>query len=641
MLASIGNRERCRGHCYSIAWLPLLSACTFKTGCPHATSMAAVAPAWFASMFGALLMALVVAIVVRWVRLPYTIALVLVGLIVGWLGESFLGDTVQLKGLLSAEVILFLFLPPLLFEGASMMHIDRLKENWRPIAMLAVPGVLLNTLIIASICRFLVWPDLEHGWLFALLIGSILAATDPVSVLALVKRLGAPKRLSLLIEGESLFNDGTAVVLFNILLVTTLATLAGVGLAPADVVTQAFSSFLVVVSIGLVVGLVIGLVVNRLLSVTHDHLVEIALTVALAFGAFLIAEQLHGSGVIAVVVAGLLVGNEGGREGMTATAQIGLHHFWEVVSFLVNSVLFLLVGYELQSIISTDAQTLFLAAVGVGAALLARLVVFPLTSISNFANPEPPVSLRWQAAMWWGGLRGSIPIALLLLVSHLVHEGTTLTIQGLPVSVTFPAEVYHDMLVIAFAVVLWTLVVQGLTMRPLLKKLEISGQRSDEEHTYEVAFAKVLGSRAALRKLAELELGGRISSDDRERLAETYQNEAAYAEAEIERLAETSVVHAKRVEQARKALITAQIHALHEAERTGAISSEVSHYALSKLNRALSQSEVSRESIEESVTPSPDRREEAPEERESSFDALVPESTEAVTGIAVDVPEEE
>jgi CPA1 family monovalent cation:H+ antiporter len=594
--------------------------------------MSAVPPAWFASIFGTLLMALVVALVVRWIRLPYTIALVVVGLVVGWLGEPLLGETVQLSGLLSAEVILFLMLPPLLFEGASAMHITRLKENWRPIAMLAVPGVLLNTVIIAAFIKFLIWPDLEHGWLYALLIGSILAATDPVSVLALVKNLGAPKRLSLLIEGESLFNDGTAVVLFNILLTTTLAVLAGATLDVGSIATNAISSFIIVVLIGALVGFLFGLVVNRILAMTSDHLVEIALTVALAFGTFLVAEQLQGSGVIAVVVAGLLVGNEGVREGMSATAQIGLHHFWEVISFLVNSILFLLVGYELQSIISTDPHTILLAAVAIIAASVARLVVFPLTALSNLANPEPPISAKWQTAMWWGGLRGSIPIALLLLLSHMVHEGANISVGGSLVHVQFPKQIYEDMLVIGFSVVLWTLLVQGLTMKPMMNRLGISNQGDEDERGYEVAFAKVLGSRAALRRISELEMGGLISADDRQRLQSPYQRQAAEAESEMERLADTNLIHHKRVERARKSVLVAQIQTIQDAERSGTISNEVARHVKAELNRALSQSEVAAEKILQQDSPPKDH----PSEVDESFKSLVPDTTEHITGVVLD-----
>ena len=586
--------------------------------------MTVIPPTWLEGLLGTLILSLLVAIAIRWVRLPYTIALVIVGLVLGWLGKSMFAGLEPGGGLLSAELILFILLPPLLFEGSSAMHIDKLRQNWKTISLLAIPGVLLNTFIIGLICWRFVWWGEDNGLLYGLLVGSILAATDPVSVLALVRSLGAPKRLSVLLEGESLFNDGTAIVVFNIILVTTLSVIAGQSIDLGNVITDGIASFLLVVTIGVVAGYICGMVANHLLQQSEDHLVEIALTVALAFGSFLLAEMMQGSGVISVVVAGLLVGNKGVQEGMTPTARVGLHHFWEVVSFLVNSILFVLVGYELQSVLSWDIHTGYLALIAIGGALVARLVVFPLTGLANMGEPRK-IDRRWQLAMWWGGLRGSIPIALLLLLSHIVHDGQKLLINGEIVNIKFDEAIYHDMLVLAFSVILFTLVVQGLTMKPLLHKLGISGRLAESEARYESALARLVASRAALRKLSSLSTQGMISEIDRERMATPYHASIEKAKTRIDDLAKTSLVHASRIESARRDLIRAEIEALREAERLGQLNPHVIKSTLKGLDSALASSEFAYEEItvvKDSLT------EEFEEEIDP--DELIPDSTQSI-----------
>ena len=375
---------------------------------------------------------------------------------------------------------------------------------------------------------------------------------------------------------------------------------------------------------------------------SEDHLVEIAITLALAFGAFLLAEMLHGSGVISVVVAGLLVGNHGVKEGMTPTARIGMHHFWEVLAFLVNSVLFLLIGYELQAVFAWDAHVFHLAAVGIGAALVARLVVFPLTMLANIKNPNP-VSSRWQVAMWWGGLRGSIPLALLLLISHFVNHPPEFSYLGETISggegmTTTLSPIYDDMLIIAFSVVLFSLVIQGLTIRPMLQRLGISGSPAEAELRYEVALAEVIGSRAALRRLSVLNTQGLISDNDQSTLAEPYRTRVKESEAKIVELSEDNIVHCARVERARRDLIASQIQALLDAERSGTISSVVANEVLHKLDKALGESEYKQEEIQESAR-TEDNMDSIVEEELT--ETLIPESTESIVGTPVKVSEEE
>jgi CPA1 family monovalent cation:H+ antiporter len=413
-------------------------------------------------------------------------------------------------------------------------------------------------------------------------------------------------------------------------LVSTLTIIGGEELTTSEVLTESIAKFLTVVIIGTLVGAVLGSVSNWLLENTEDHLVEIALTVALTFGSFLMAELFHGSGVIAVVVAGLLVGNHGIEQGMTPTARIGLHHFWEVVVFLINSMLFLMIGYELQTILVPSTETLVLAFIGIMAASVARIVVFPLTALSNLSKQQP-ISKEWQVAMYWGGLRGSIPIALLLLLSHIVHEGTHL--EGIDGLIYLSGPAFEKMLIIGFSVVLWTLIFQGLTMKPLLRKLGITGVISESEQEYEIALAEVIGSKAALVRLNELADDGMISQKDKENLSESYLRQEFAAQQRVTLLSRSSIVHAARVESARREMLLSQIEALREEGRRGTISTHVSSRILKGLNEALSESLHERESIE--IASMKTLTEDMQDSTDIEFTDLLPKATEQVTGVSM------
>jgi len=382
-----------------------------------------------------------VAIVAQWVRQPYTIALVLVGCLIA---SSKITPSIYI----THDVIFALILPPLLFQGALHMDLERLKNNWKSIALLAIPGVVASTVLVGlMINRFL-----GIDWIYALLFGALMAPTDPISVLSILKKVGAPERLRTILEGESLFNDGTGVVIFSVILgIITGHENFHFG--------QSVARFLIVMGGGAILGMIIGVVTYHLLRKINDHLIEVTITVVVTFGTPLLAEAFHLSGIIALVIAGLIIGNYGRMYSMSKKTRETLETFWEVVDFIVNSLLFLVIGIELQVFALKDfsfyVQPILIS---VGAVLFARLiVVYPIIWLRNRLSHED-IPFAWNHVLFWGGLKGSIPIALVV---------------GLPADVQYRSF----MLIVAFSVVLFSLVVQGLTIKPLMRGLGITDQR--------------------------------------------------------------------------------------------------------------------------------------------------------------------
>ncbi|MCZ6810586.1 MAG: cation:proton antiporter, partial [Planctomycetota bacterium] len=295
-------------------------------------------------LFVALLgFAATVGVLTKFIKIPYTVALVLAGLLVAVLGAAPQGVVI------TKDLVFVLFLPPLLFQAGLHMDLDLLRRKAIPVTTLAIPGVVLSMLVTGFAISFFL-PDNAVGsgvWMAALLFGAMMAPTDPISVLATFKRAKAPEALRTLVEGESVFNDGTGVVLFLILFG---AVVGGEPLSVADGVLE----FVRVVGLGLVVGLGSGLIAFWLLKRLDDHMLENAITVVLVWGSFIIAEDfLEASGVIAVVVAGLIMGNYGSRLAMSKQTRETIHTFWESIDFIVNSMVFLLIGIELQYVAKT------------------------------------------------------------------------------------------------------------------------------------------------------------------------------------------------------------------------------------------------------------------------------------------------
>lgn len=370
--------------------------------------------------------------IISWFRqIPYTLLLVIVGL-----GLAFID--VRLVNL-SPGLILSIFLPPLLFEAAWNIKWSNLKQDLVPITLFAVIGVLVSIAGVTLGLNGLAGTSLVT----ALLVGASLSATDPVSVIALFRELGAGKRLTTLMEGESLFNDGMAVVAFSFLVGLPLGT------SNWNVPTI-LAELIGVVGIGIGIGSLIGFGISYLTQRFDLPLVEQSLTLVSAYGTYLITEDLGGSGVIGVVTTGLILGNFGSRIGMNPRTRLIVTEFWDFLAFFVNSIVFLLIGDQIHfSVLGKNLGTI---AVTIAAMIVSRAVaIFLLGSLSNdLAKSQIP--LADQTVLWWGGLRGSVSIALALSVPALVSER-------------------EEIIATVFGAVLFTLLVQGLTTKPLLETL--------------------------------------------------------------------------------------------------------------------------------------------------------------------------
>ncbi|WP_026733599.1 cation:proton antiporter [Fischerella sp. PCC 9605] len=429
--------------------------------------------------------------VFSWFRqIPYTLLLVIAGLGLALVDVRLVN--------LSPELILAIFLPPLLFEAAWNLKWSDLKRDLIPICLYAVVGVLISIAGIALGLNLLSRLPLTT----ALLVGASLSATDPVSVTALFRELGVDKRLTTLMEGESLFNDGMAVVAFGFLVALPLGT---VQLEFQPLVVQLFS----VVGIGIAVGGLIGFGISYLTQRFDLPLVEQSLTLVSAYGTYIIAEELGGSGVIAVVTTGLILGNFGSRIGMNPRTRVIVSEFWEFLAFFVNSIVFLLIGDQVRFV--DLAENLNIIAVTIAGMVLARAIaVYGLGFLSNrLANSNIP--LPEQTILWWGGLRGSVSIALALSVPNILTER-------------------EDLINTVFGVVLFTLLVQGLTTKPLLEKLRLLGDQPLRQEYLELV-ARQTALKRVLTYLGQVEKRPGLDP-------EFYRYQEALIKGELKRLEE-------------------------------------------------------------------------------------------------------
>ncbi len=374
-----------------------------------------------------------IALVARRVAVPYTVALVVFGLATAIFAP-------RLDFAINEDLVLLVLLPGLIFEAAYNLDVNELRRAFGGVTLLAVPGVLLTAFVVAGVLAVATDIPLELGFV----VGAMVAATDPAAVISTFRRLGSPRRLSTMVEGESLFNDGTALVVFVIAMqfVTSNAT-----------VLDGLEYFVLTLVISTVIGGVVGFVASRLIARVDDHLIELTISLAMAYGAYLIADLFHESGVIATVIAGLVLGNYGRRIGMSERTQEALNTVWEFIAFLLTALVFLLVGLGINLPSLLDAAGPI--AWGVAAVLIGRaLVVYVLLGGTSYLISDryhPAIPLPWLHVMFWAGLRGAVAVAMAL---------------------SLPPDFPQRQLLqeVTFGIVLFTLVVQGTTIGLLIER---------------------------------------------------------------------------------------------------------------------------------------------------------------------------
>jgi CPA1 family monovalent cation:H+ antiporter len=512
-----------------------------------------------------LFVAILTGLVTRRYRLPYTVGLVLIGLGISLLTHSNL-LTVQdpFRDLVNSaidfitpEFILGILVTPLIFEAAFHLNWGDLRRDLGLILLLAIPGVAVTTLLVGSIV-FMGGglAGAQFPLSVALLFGAMMAATDPVAVVALFRFMGVPKRLQMLLEGESLFNDGTAIVVFGLISSVVLSAAVAQEVAGGAVWIEFFVDFIQVAGGGLLTGLVLGWLISKFISVIDDHLIETALTTVLAFGAFLIAERFHVSGILAVVVAGLVNGNIGPK-GMSPTTHILVTSFWGYAAFVSNSIIFLLIGLEIDP--TRMFSNLPLIILAILAVLMARGAI-----IYGFSWLSKDIPARWRHVLFWGGLRGAISLVLAL---------------SLPKFSSWSVDLQN----MAFSVVLFTILVQGFTMRPFVKHLRLV-ERSEMQEEYERRHARAVAARAAFDHLQFMYQEGLFSDHTWQLLSPLLKEHSEkLAEAVKEVMLADPSVEAEELDTARREALRAQRSALIALLSDGVISEEI----FSQLARAI------------------------------------------------------
>jgi monovalent cation/hydrogen antiporter len=498
------------------------------------------------------------AVAARRIGIPYPILMV-----VGGLGIGFIPGVPEVE--LEPELVLFLFLPPILFAAAFESSPRELWRNKRPISLLAFGLVLTTTLAVAGVITLLV-PSMPVPAAIAL--GAIVSPPDAIAVTAIAHRLGLPRRLVTILEGESLVNDATALVTYRFAVAATLTGAFSLGDAAATFVVAAVG--------GVLIGLIVGTIVNFLFARLDDPPVEVLVSLIAPFAAYLPAESLHLSGVLAVVSAGLWHGWRAPRIIRSNTRVLG-SGAWAIMIFVVNGLAFLLVGFQLRGVMADVGTRPVGELLGPAAAVLVTVVlvrvawVFPATYVPRWVipglaerDPAPPV--RTVVVLGWAGMRGAVSLAAAL---------------ALPID--FPQR---DLIVfVTLATILATLVGQGLTLPLLIRRLGVAGDDSTELEELE---ARRVATEAAVARLDALvtEMPGHVPLIDK--LRELYLHRSSHYGPSGEDDADFDENEAREHDEIRKAVLAAERSALIGLLERGEIGEE----ALRRVERDIDLEEI-------------------------------------------------
>ncbi|MDF1582548.1 MAG: sodium:proton antiporter [Methyloprofundus sp.] len=471
----------------------------------------------FLSLFTLMLVSLLVYILAQKTKVPYTVLLVLTGsLLVPLSNTEMFGFISSFE--LTPELLFFVFLPILIFESAYNIQVSDMRENIRTISLLAIVGLLISTVFIGVVGHYVFrWIGLDIPIIVMLLFGAIISATDPVAVLSLFKEYGAPRRLTLIFEGESLLNDGTAFALFLVFLEVIRHGYLG-----ASSVIDGFITFFSMVVGGILFGLMMGFIFSKLIEWVkgHEHL-EITLTLLVAHFTFILSEvlsehvvvlgyHLHFSSIIATLIASMVIGNYG-RFKMSVAVEEYMEKFWGYFGFVTNSLVFILMGFlfvEQSMDLHIAILPILLSIIVV---MLGRaLSIYPVLGLVNLAKKEEPIPVSWMHLLSWGSLRGALAVIMVLLIPD------NLTVDGWQ----YAFSIKEFVSAITIGCIYFTLLVKATTIGGVMHYLGIDALTSHEELSYHKS--KVLIYGEGMQLIEKLLKAGKINPQQYQSLSEQY-----------------------------------------------------------------------------------------------------------------------